>query len=1624
MAVLHGTVEDREAGVSEFHPEAVRDRQPALWRCLVDRAARSEEEDGSGKSAMQAQEVDPEILNLLGDRGAVSFLALDLVSSDLPGRSFSLFPTHAVVAAVEDRLFHALYRRVVTEYLPVLILTAACEEIQAQFLKQYSKEQPDSKPRASSSLGRRSGGGGRGTVDREGAAAGGDATGSWSDRPKEYYFRSPSSYLTAPAPASLKGGDPREGHTEEPAFPSFTASQLTNRIKQGCQLIWRHYCDHYYRPPPPPPPLPSSGAAAAATPAATATAAKAAAEQRRSSSRISSKQSQILAVEAASQSQAVESSGAGATRTSDANEAVSVVEPTAFWKVVPGGKVALCLHDRLIRKQKEEQLEREREAFSPKPEPPQSSLAGGEGPETTDSVGSSEAAQTNTERAAEGDPAAPEREPKTPPRLAGDGKPNGRDTGKAKPAENGAPRPGDVEDYDFAGDNIPLSAGSSPEKGDKEDGDDDDDDDFVPVEEDDDDEAEASTGDPKEAYVKENVKELVSEANLLMTETKELVEEGNDNASEAMEVDSDADEENVDLVVDNPYLPVTSPAVLEWLGRKTAKHLSVSDLQEIIPSLLFKSKKKAKKPKGIAVGDLLTELDQLVWHRTDESILLCPTSRVALRLTTEHEDESVETWETSYFARTPLTVRLLNDPRALPRDVDQTNTLLAQYKEQRAWDTWRFKSIHGGYAIWPSWMEAVRKHTKVAGTPSDQAANMHGEGGGEPTNESHADSATNGDFALSQSLSQQDLTSEVNSRRTTRRGGDPSGVFYGNQANMTQKQLMDTLCRLISEKTVQTAASLVAAVPDESSDPLRRIRVALGKLIWKRNQVAIVTVQTEWTDDALMSEIRRAPLQSAVDRNDTSQGVRGLIRYIQSLHETELHLRRMVLKGLTSLPVALVATAADERPGSMEAMDSTYFEDVSSISWENSGHSLIGNMVYRPLELSNTDERSACRWFRIVSFCESLAATIDPDDATSQERPSIGLAREPAAVERRKRFQAARVRSPDDIAPDSGHEAERIILTEAQVNAGMKAATLELKRTSKLSRRSNPFSDGLNRQIALFPLGNSGVEQFHGTVVGHDTLREDNGALHPRILVLPQNESLRTGPTWVRLDIQPDSSIRCTIEGDETLYTIQQFDYHSSSPAFKECRTIVQFLQRHPRAGPFLSPVDPIALGIPQYPDIVKNPMDISTLSKKLETGQYSNIGPGQTTGVSPIARMLNGPFRRDVERIFDNAMMFNPPDDWIHLAAAQLKKAVLRKIEQAAALADQASRSRSLAQKSMYVDEDSDIDMYEYDSDPDESYSGSSRRKRKRPASSHTPLKEDSSARVVERPLRLHKLLSETTGQHGFIGDLSINREAKTFSLPPGWTCQQKLVPSDYKDDEDDEDKELDELLSLQKLVEESDSSGLRRSTRSHEAHEVPNGDPRVATTEFEFVPELPSLPIPIATFPTNRYQLELLREQLHEEHFATLWREHYKLLETTAVAEGGKEVGLFSDGSFPPFLGRVVPFIGMDHDHVWEIREPFIAVALRWVIRGLIHSEHLSESEPLSSDSVNSGSILLNNVYTISDGDPFEEIDLKVLVRRKRADQEAESSEEEVEMSEYEKLRAARVARNEERLRELGLA
>lgn len=74
---------------------------------------------------------------------------------------------------------------------------------------------------------------------------------------------------------------------------------------------------------------------------------------------------------------------------------------------------------------------------------------------------------------------------------------------------------------------------------------------------------------------------------------------------------------------------------------------------------------------------------------------------------------------------------------------------------------------------------------------------------------------------------------------------------------------------------------------------------------------------------------------------------------------------------------------------------------------------------------------------------------------------------------------------------------------------------------------------------------------------------------------------------------------------------------------------------------PFLAPVDVVALNIPDYVNIVKHPMDLATIERKLAEGDYDE--PEQ--------------FEDDIRLMFNNCYLYNPPNLPVHKMGRELEK-------------------------------------------------------------------------------------------------------------------------------------------------------------------------------------------------------------------------------------------------------------------------------------------------------------------------------------------------------------------------------
>jgi len=95
----------------------------------------------------------------------------------------------------------------------------------------------------------------------------------------------------------------------------------------------------------------------------------------------------------------------------------------------------------------------------------------------------------------------------------------------------------------------------------------------------------------------------------------------------------------------------------------------------------------------------------------------------------------------------------------------------------------------------------------------------------------------------------------------------------------------------------------------------------------------------------------------------------------------------------------------------------------------------------------------------------------------------------------------------------------------------------------------------------------------------------------------------------------------------------------------KKCLECLRKLKRLSSAGPFLEPVDVEGLGLTDYYDIIKEPMDIRTVEEKLKSDQYSSASQ----------------FAADVRKIWSNAFRYNSKGSHVYNLASEMSSAFER---------------------------------------------------------------------------------------------------------------------------------------------------------------------------------------------------------------------------------------------------------------------------------------------------------------------------------------------------------------------------
>ncbi|CAO2833343.1 unnamed protein product [Amaranthus hypochondriacus] len=167
------------------------------------------------------------------------------------------------------------------------------------------------------------------------------------------------------------------------------------------------------------------------------------------------------------------------------------------------------------------------------------------------------------------------------------------------------------------------------------------------------------------------------------------------------------------------------------------------------------------------------------------------------------------------------------------------------------------------------------------------------------------------------------------------------------------------------------------------------------------------------------------------------------------------------------------------------------------------------------------------------------------------------------------------------------------------------------------------------RQLTVSVMDNNHHHGFVGEIVEKEKRT-------PKANSLYRNSEFLLGK-----DKLPPESNRKTKSSGGKRHSGSEFDYgfRIDKKSFSKCSSLLQKIMKHKHGWVFNQPVDVKGLGLHDYFDIIKHPMDLGTVKTRLAKNWYKT--PRE--------------FAEDVRLTFHNAMTYNPPGQDVHIMATEL---------------------------------------------------------------------------------------------------------------------------------------------------------------------------------------------------------------------------------------------------------------------------------------------------------------------------------------------------------------------------------
>ncbi|XP_062083831.1 uncharacterized protein LOC133790259 [Humulus lupulus] len=166
-----------------------------------------------------------------------------------------------------------------------------------------------------------------------------------------------------------------------------------------------------------------------------------------------------------------------------------------------------------------------------------------------------------------------------------------------------------------------------------------------------------------------------------------------------------------------------------------------------------------------------------------------------------------------------------------------------------------------------------------------------------------------------------------------------------------------------------------------------------------------------------------------------------------------------------------------------------------------------------------------------------------------------------------------------------------------------------------------------------------------------EKMEDSANSLPEATLSAPGNSSKKAGSIKIKSSKSLGPSIKQTNDDVPTIRDESPHpkelktpvrDHRYDKEELETCLVVIKKVMKMDAAEPFNSPVNPVALGIPDYFDVIDTPMDFGTICSNLESGvKYSN-------SVDVF---------KDVQFIWDNCYKYNNKGDYILELLKRVKK-------------------------------------------------------------------------------------------------------------------------------------------------------------------------------------------------------------------------------------------------------------------------------------------------------------------------------------------------------------------------------